>query len=163
MDYDKIEKAIDELDQTSKELKSFSNLFSDLSNLHRSVEKNNIFFNEVTAKINSISISIDKSLLDFKDFTKDIEKSLRDFKGLIVDIDSTLSSRLDRYKSDIQVDFRNECQKLQSKHDDLSHSVNGRFEKFGVFFANIKNFIFFNIFLSVVNILIMVYVFYKFF
>lgn len=110
MDVEKLDKTINELEKSSKQLKGFSDLFSELSSLHESVNQNNEYFKNASSKLDSVSDNINDSLNEFRD--------------KIEEMDGALVSRLDRHKSDIGVDIRNEGTQIQRAFE---NSINNNF------------------------------------
>lgn len=113
MDLDRLNKTVQELDQSSKTLKGYSDLFSELSTLHNSISANNDFFKLVSSKLENVSNSVDESLIDFQDTIKEL--------------DISLTSRLNKDKSDIQVELRNEGTQIQRAFE---NSLNSNFSKY---------------------------------
>jgi len=146
MDYGKLDKTINELEQSSKQLKGFSELFSELSSLHNSVKENNDFFKSASTKLENVSNSIDNSLKDFQ----------KTFKEL----DNSLVSRLDRHKSDIQVEIRNEGTQIQrgfenslnSNFNNLENKVNEKFREFEIKIKSNKTLIIISLISGLINI-----------
>lgn len=146
MDLEKLDKTIKELDKSSKQLKGFSELFSELSSLHNSIKKNNDFFKTATTKIENVSNSIDNSLTDFQ--------------KTFIELDSSLVSRLDRHKSDIQVVIRNEGTQIQrgfenslnSNFNSLENKVNEKFREFETKIKSNKTLIIISLISGLINI-----------
>lgn len=130
MDLEKLDKTINELDKSSQQLKGFSEIFAELSDLHTSVSKNNNFFKTASSKLEKVSNSIDSEL--------------KDFKATFKELDSSIVTRLDKHKSDIQVEIRNEGTQIQrgfenSLNSNFSNLENKINEKFGDFETKIKS------------------------
>ncbi len=151
MDLEKLDKTIKELDNSSKQLKGFAEIFAELSKLQSSVAKNNDYFNTASTKLENVSNSINASLKDFKTTFKEL--------------DNSIISRLDRHKSDIQVDIRNEGTQIQRGFENsLNSNFNNLENKLNVKFANFedkikgnKTLIIISMLIGLINIGLMIY------
>jgi len=155
MDLEKLDKTINELDKSSQQLKGFSEIFAELSDLHSSVSKNNDFFKTASVKLEKVSSSIDIQLKDFKTTFKEL--------------DSSIVTRLDRHKSDIQVDIRNEGTQIQrgfenslnNNFNNLENKINEKFRDFETKIKSNKTLIIISLISGLINIGLIAYLIMK--
>jgi len=151
MDLEKLDKTIKELDESSKQLKGFAELFAELAKLQNAVSKNNDFFKTASTKLENVSNSI--------------EISLKDFKTTFKELDSSLITRLDRHKSDLQVEIRNEGTQIQrgfenalnSNFNNLENKLNEKFRNFEDKIKSNKTLIIFSLISGIINLGLIVY------
>jgi hypothetical protein len=151
MDLDKLDKTIKELDQSSKQIKGFSEIFSELAKLQNAVSQNNDFFKSAASKLEKISAAL--------------EDELKAFKATFKELENTLMSRLDRHKSDIQVDIRNEGTQIQrgfensltSNFNRLENKVNEQFKTFEGQIKGNKTLIIICLISGIINIGMLIY------
>jgi len=184
MDLKKLDKTIKELDKSSRQLKDFSVIFAELSDLHSSVSKNNDFFTETLEILANIKFSLVKDLKIFKQTSKNINSSLetglegmsgsidselKHFKTKINDLDSSIVTRLDRHKSDIKVDIRNEGTQIQrgfenslnSNFNNLESKINDKFRDFETKIKSNKTLIIISLISGLINIGLIAYLIIK--
>jgi len=124
VDLGKLDKTIQELDASSKQLKGYTEIFNELSILQGAISENNEFFIKNSKNLESI--------------TRAINESINEFHKLIKELDASTVSRLERHKSDIQVEIRNEGTQIQrafenslnSNFNNLEHKLSERFKEF---------------------------------
>lgn len=121
MDLEKLDNAINELEQNSKQLKDFTTVYSEISTLQSNIFRNLELIEENNKNLNSVSIVIKKQteentkqLKVANDFLEQkIGEIYKDNKAFQKELDATLITRLDKHKSDIQVEIRNEGTQIQ--------------------------------------------------
>ena len=117
----KLEEAVNELETQSRVLKQFNRVYSDLSKLRTDIAaslvqmtKSNSNFSAIDGEIRANLVKFQKQLEKIeRDLLRKIQELHRDNKAFQRELDSSLSSRLERYKSDIQVEIRNEGVQIQ--------------------------------------------------
>ena len=116
MDSKKLDNTIEELEQSSKALKAFVDVYSELSELKKEFslilnkfEENNASFDQLKLKIKR---DIDTNTLLVKGIKENLEGGLitieKDLKSFQKDLENTTNSKLTKHKSDIEVTIRNE-------------------------------------------------------
>jgi phosphoglycerate-specific signal transduction histidine kinase len=96
---EKLNSTINELEKSSKDIKGYQQIYADLAQLKNDISGNNVFFVNTTKKLGKVSDAI--------------ESLLKDFKISFRELDSSLITRLEKHRSDIQVDIRNEGTQIQ--------------------------------------------------
>lgn len=120
-DLEKLDNAIKELEIQSNDLKEFNKVYSEIGKLKGDIlanldllKKNNDGFNSIATEIKS---SLEKSHEQLtrieSELLQKIQELYQDNKNFQKELDSSLVSRLDKHKSDIQVEIRNEGTQIQ--------------------------------------------------
>jgi type II secretory ATPase GspE/PulE/Tfp pilus assembly ATPase PilB-like protein len=125
MDLEKLDSAINELELNSKQLKNFTAVYSDISALQSNISRNMDLIEENNKTLNSISNFIKKQTEDNKkqlkianDFLdQKIGEIYKDSKAFQKELDATIITRLDKHKSDIQIEIRTEGTQIQRAID----------------------------------------------
>lgn len=121
MDLEKLDNVVNELEQNSKQLKDFTAVYSEISTLQSNINQNLELIEENNKNLNSVSDVIKKQteentkqLKVANDFLEQkIGEIYKDNKAFQKELDATLITRLDKHKSDIQVEIRNEGTQIQ--------------------------------------------------
>jgi protein subunit release factor A len=121
MDLEKLDSVVNELEQNSKQLKNFTDVYSEISTLQSNISRNLELIEENNKSLNSVSDVIKKQteentkqLKVANDFLEQkIGEIYKDNKAFQKELDATLITRLDKHKSDIQVEIRNEGTQIQ--------------------------------------------------
>ncbi|MCU0351094.1 MAG: hypothetical protein MUF43_09740 [Flavobacterium sp.] len=121
MDLEKLDSVVNELEQNSKQLKDFTAVYSEISKLQSNISRNLELIEENNKNLNSVSDVIKKQteentkqLKVANDFLEQkIGEIYKDNKAYQKELDATLITRLDKHKSDIQVEIRNEGTQIQ--------------------------------------------------
>lgn len=121
MDLEKLDNAINELEQNSKQLKDFTAVYSEISKLQLNISSNLQLIEENNKNLDFISDIIkkqaDENTKQLKIVNYFLEQKIgeiyKDNKTFQKEFDSTLITRLEKYKSDIQVEIRNEGTQIQ--------------------------------------------------
>lgn len=120
-DLTKLDKAIDELEVQSQNLKEFNKAYSeivgvksDISSSLKLMKDNNQGFESISSKIIE-QLENSKNQLEKidNDLMKKIQEIYQDNKNFQKELDSNLNSKLEKNKSDIQVEIRNEGRQTQ--------------------------------------------------
>jgi protein subunit release factor A len=106
-DLEKLDNAIKELEIQSNDLKEFNKVYSEIGKLKGDILANLDLLKKNNDGFNSIATEIKSSLEKSHEQLKRIESEL------LQKMDSSLVSRLDKHKSDIQVEIRNEGTQIQ--------------------------------------------------
>ncbi len=121
MDLEKLDSVVNELEHNSKQLKGFTDVYSEISTLQSNISRNLELIEENNKSLNSVSDVIKKKteenteqLKVANDFLEQkIGEIYKDNKSFQKELDATLITRLDKHKSDIQVEIRNEGTQIQ--------------------------------------------------
>lgn len=109
-DFKKLDSAIKELEKQSNDLKDFNAVYAEIGKLKQDLLDNLKFLRENNKGLTDISKEVEKRLDDSQ---KKIDELYRDNKAFQKELDSSIASRLDKHKSDIQVEIRNEGAQIQ--------------------------------------------------
>jgi predicted TIM-barrel fold metal-dependent hydrolase len=121
MDLEKLDSIVNELEHNSKQLKDFTAVYSEISKLQSNIGRNLELIEENNKSLNSVSVVIKKQteentkqLKVANDFLEQkIGEIYKDNKAFQKELDATLITRLDKHKSNIQVEIRNEGTQIQ--------------------------------------------------
>ncbi|OWW24636.1 hypothetical protein B4Q04_15065 [Zobellia sp. OII3] len=121
MDLEKLDNVVNELEHNSKQLKGFTAVYSEISTLQSNISRNLELIEENNKSLNSVSDVIKKKteenteqLKVANDFLEQkIGEIYKDNKSFQKELDATLITRLDKHKSDIQIEIRNEGTQIQ--------------------------------------------------
>ena len=121
MDLEKLDNVVNELEQNSKQLKGFTAVYLEINTLQTNISRNLELIEENNRNLNSVSGVIKKQteentkqLKVANDFLEQkIVEIYQDNKSFQKDLDSSLITRLDKNKSDIQIEIRNEGTQIQ--------------------------------------------------
>lgn len=121
MDSEKLDNIVTELEDNAKRLKGFTEIYTEIEKLQSSISKNLELIQHNNKNLEEISIVIKnntkknveqlskiKSYLEAK-----IEEIYKDNKSFQKELDASLITRLDKHKSDIQIEIRNEGTQIQ--------------------------------------------------
>ncbi|MDB0616150.1 hypothetical protein PL372_11455 [Tenacibaculum dicentrarchi] len=144
MDLEKLDSIVNELEQNSESLKGFTQVYSEISSLQSNISRNLKLIEENNKNLNSVSDVIKKETKENSNqlklvnntIDKNIENIYKDNKAFQRELDATLITRLDKHKSDIQVDIRNEGIQIQrafettlnSNFNSMESKIKERFE-----------------------------------
>lgn len=151
MDLEKLDKTINELDLSSKQLKGYAEIFNELTKLQISISENNESFKNNSRNLETINTAINESISEFH--------------KLVKELDSSMVSRLERHKSDIQVEIRNEGTQIQRAFENslnngfnnLEHKIIERFKEFEKLVKSNKSVALFAIAIGILNTALLVY------
>lgn len=121
MDLEKLDNVVNELEHNSKQLKDFTAIYSEISSLQSNISRNLELIEENNKSLDSVSDVIklkteenSKQLKVINDFLEQrIGELYKDNKAYQKELDATLITRLDKHKSDIQIEIRNEGTQIQ--------------------------------------------------
>ena len=121
MDLEKLDSVVNELEHNSKQLKSFTDVYSEISTLQSNISRNLELIEENNKNLNSVSAVIKKQTEEntkqLKVANEFLEQKIgeiyKDNKAFQKELDATLITRLDKHKSDIQIEIRNEGTQIQ--------------------------------------------------
>ncbi|MFD1015030.1 hypothetical protein [Winogradskyella rapida] len=144
MDLEKLDNVVNDLEHNSKQLKDFTAVYSEISSLQTNISRNLELIEENNKSLNSVSDVIKKKteenteqLKVTNDFLEQkIGEIYKDNKSFQKELDATLITRLDKHKSDIQVEIRNEGTQIQrafettlnSNFNTMESKIKERFE-----------------------------------
>lgn len=115
-DLEKLDKVITELEVQSRDLKEFNIVYLEIGKLKQDIEDNLNILKDNNEHLTSVSDELESKLTKSKEqieklenvLVKKIQELYQDNKNFQKELDSSLFSRLDKHRSDIQVDLRNE-------------------------------------------------------
>lgn len=115
-DLEKLDNAIKELELQSNDLKDFNKVYSEIgilkdgiSNSLSLLKENNDGFSTISTEVKSRLEETKKQVESLEsELLKKIQELYQDNKNFQKELDATLITRLDKHKSDIQVEVRNE-------------------------------------------------------
>lgn len=120
-DLTKLVNTINELEEESSNLKEFNKVYGeigklkqDFANSLRLLKENNDGLGIVSEKIQSRLVKSEKQIEKLEsELLKKIQELYQDNKNFQKELDASLITRLDKHKSDIQVEIRNEGTQIQ--------------------------------------------------
>ena len=135
-DLETLHNAIKELETQSNDLKEFNKIYSEIGKLKNDISESLKYLKENNDGFSSISNDIQTWLESSKkqleilenDLQKRIQEIYQDNKSFQKELDSTLLTRLDKHKSDIQIEIRNEGTQIQRAFETTLNSNFNSFE-----------------------------------
>lgn len=120
-DLEKLDNVIKELEIQSNDLKEFNKVYSEIGKLKVDIlanlnllKENNDGFNSIATEIRSSLEKSHEQLTKIElELLQKVQELYQDNKNFQKELDSSLVSRLDKHKSDIQVEIRNEGTQIQ--------------------------------------------------
>jgi flagellar biosynthesis/type III secretory pathway protein FliH len=120
-DLEKLDNAIKELEIQSNDLKDFNKVYSEIGKLKDGISNNLSLLKENNDGFSTISTEVKSRLEESKkqieslesELLKKIQELYQDNKNFQKELDASLITRLDKHKSDIQVEVRNEGTQIQ--------------------------------------------------
>lgn len=120
-DLEKLDNAIKELEIQSNDLKDFNKVYSEIGKLKEGISNSLSLLKENNDGFSTISNEVKSSLEESKkqveslesELLKKIQELYQDNKNFQKELDASLITRLDKHKSDIQVEVRNEGTQIQ--------------------------------------------------
>lgn len=141
VDLEKLDKAINELEKQSNDLKDFNAVYSEILSLKDDIKDNLDELKKFNTGLQEISKDIDGKLIEVN---KKVDELYSDNRSFQKELDSSLSSRLEKHKSDIQVEIRNAGDRIQkgielALNTSLKNFENTYLERFNVMGKKIKS------------------------
>ena len=120
-DLEKLDNAIKELEIQSNDLKDFNKVYSEIGKLKDGISNSLSLLKENNDGFSTISTEVKSRLEESKEQVESLESELlkkiqelyQDNKNFQKELDASLITRLDKHKSDIQVEVRNEGTQIQ--------------------------------------------------
>ena len=120
-DLEKVDNAIKELEIQSNDLKDFNKVYSEIGKLKDGISNSLTILKDNNDGFSSISNEVKLRLEESKkqietlehELVKKIQELYQDNKNFQKELDASLITRLDKHKSDIQVEVRNEGTQIQ--------------------------------------------------
>jgi DNA repair exonuclease SbcCD ATPase subunit len=120
-DLKKLDNVINELEIQSNDLKDFNKVYSEIGKLKDEISNSLSILKENNDSFSKISTEVRSRLEESKKQVKSLESELlkkihelyQDNKNFQKELDASLITRLDKHKSDIHVDIRNEGTQIQ--------------------------------------------------
>jgi hypothetical protein len=143
-DLDKLDSAIMELEEQANNLREFNTIYLEVRRLKQDINNQFGLMKECGVELDSISKEIkarlghsEKQLDRIEDVLfKKILEIYNDSKSFQKELDSSIASRLEKHRSDIQVEVRNEAIQIQRSFENvLRSSFNAMESKMGAHFA----------------------------
>ena len=121
MDLDKLDNVMNELEQNSEKLKNFTAIYSEINTLQSTISTNTQQIEKSIKTLNTLNDAITKQgkennkqlTVAIELLEKKIEELYKENKTFQRELDLSLTTRLDKHKSDIQLDIRNEGNQIQ--------------------------------------------------
>lgn len=145
MDLQKLDNVVNELEQNSKQLKDFTAIYSEIATLHSNISRNLDLIEENNKSLNSVSTVIKEKTEENTEqlrvandlIEQKIGEIYKDNKAFQKELDATLITRLDKHKSDIQIEIRNEGTQIQrafettlnTNFNSMESKIKERFDK----------------------------------
>ncbi len=145
MDLEKLDNAINELHNQSSNLVEFNKVYSEIGKLKKDISDNLISLEHNNSNLSSIIQEIKKHLDEsFKQLEKlesvlntRIKEIYEDNKKFQKELDSSIFSRLEKHKSDIQLEIRDEGKQIQrvfestltSSFNSMTSKIDKRFQE----------------------------------
>ncbi len=118
-DLEKLDNAIKELEKQSNDLKDFNAVYAEIAKLKQDILENLKLLKENNEGLTHISKEVEKRLDESQ---KKIDEIYKDNKVFQKELDASIASRLDKNKSDIQVEIRNEGTQIQRSFETTLNS-----------------------------------------
>lgn len=120
-DLERLDNAIKELEIQSNDLKDFNKVYSEIGKLKDGISNSLTILKDNNDGFSSISNEVKLRLEESKkqietlehELVKKIQELYQDNKNFQKELDASLITRLDKHKSDIQVEVRNEGTQIQ--------------------------------------------------
>ena len=120
-DLEKLDNTIKELEKQSNDLKNFNEVYSEIGKLKNGIsnslsllKENNDGFNKISTEVKSRLEKTKKQVESLEnELFKKIQEFYQDNKKFHKELDESLITRLNKHKSDIKVDLRNEGTQIQ--------------------------------------------------
>ena len=142
---EKLDKAVEQLEQQSRDLGEFlrvyelvTSLKSDIESSREKINQNYNSFNELSEKIQKVLVEHSESLSDLeKKLLEKVRELYDDNKKYQKELDGTIATKLEKNKSDIEVTVRNEGSQIQrsfetslkSNFNEMKQVLNDKFEE----------------------------------
>jgi hypothetical protein len=142
-DLKKLDNVVKELEEQSNELKEFNKIFSEIGRIKQDISKNIDLQKENNNNFRFLSGDIQKRLENSQnqfenlkvEFLGKIQELYQDNKSFQKELDASIVTRLDKHKSDIQLEIRNEGAQMQrsfenaliSNFNSLEAKINEKF------------------------------------
>lgn len=118
-DLKKLNDAITELEKQSGELRDFNTVYSEITKLKTELEEGLELLKKNNEELSNTSLKVSGELDKFQ---KCLEDSHNESKAFHKELDTSLVSRLDKHKSDIQVEVRNEADRSNKTFESILYS-----------------------------------------
>lgn len=143
MDAVRLNNTITEIENEAKKLKSTVEIYTEFKKTLEEVSAGIEMYENVESDINKVKVDIEESLKRQFDFLDNLDKRVGDIKSgigeqlellrqenknLYKDLEDSMSSKLEKHKSDIQVDIRNEGIQIERG---FKNSLDEKFISFG--------------------------------
>ena len=133
-DLEKLNNAIKELEKQSSDLKDFNIVYSEIAKLKKDILENLKLLQENNKGLSKISKEVEQHLDEYQ---KKIDEIYKDNKTFQKELDNSIASRLEKYKSDVQIEIRNEGTQIQrsfettlkSDFNQMEDKLKSEFEK----------------------------------
>ena len=124
-DLEKLDNAISELEKHSNSLKDLSSVYAEIDKLLQNVAYNLKLLEENNHGLSETSKEVEKFLAELQ---KRIDEIVRDNKSFQKEMDDSITSRLEKHRSDIQVEIRNEGTQIQRAFETTLNSIFNQME-----------------------------------
>ena len=125
----KLEKAVDELESHSRELGEINKVLSEIGSLKDGLEKNLNMLEENNKGFEAVTDNLRSSIAEsLTQLTSKVDELYDNNKKFYKEVDSLLHSLLEKHKSDIQVEIRNEGKEVKSEIRQGQSATEKRFD-----------------------------------
>jgi uncharacterized membrane protein YraQ (UPF0718 family) len=120
-DLEKLDRTIQELELQSNELKEFNKIYAEIGKLKQDISDNLSLLKENNDGFKALSNEIESRLQKAEEqaeklenvLSKKVQELYQDNKNFQKELDNNLTTRLEKHKSDIQLEVRNEGTQIQ--------------------------------------------------
>jgi hypothetical protein len=119
-DLEKLDNAINELEKHSNDLKEFNIVYAEITKLQKEISENLNLLKASNQDLSKISKDV---LANLNDFQKKIDELYKDNKSFQKELDGSIATRLEKHKSDVQIDIRNEGKDIRNSLGMLSKNI----------------------------------------
>jgi hypothetical protein len=116
---EKLDNAVIELEKQAIQLKDFNKVYTAMASLRESIESGAKDLSLGTAELSTLKKEIQSTL---ESFSTKVDEIYSDQKRFYKELDDSITSRLDRQKSELQLEIRNEISQLQKVIDNSLES-----------------------------------------
>lgn len=124
-DLEKLDNAINELEKQSNSLRDFSSVYAEIAKLKQDIADNLKLLEENNHGLSEVSKETEKYLAELQ---RKIEEIFKDNKSFQKELDGSITSRLEKHRSDIQVEIRDQGTQAQRAFETTLNSIFNQME-----------------------------------
>lgn len=145
MDLEKLDNVINELNNQSNNLVEFNKVYAEIGKLKKDISDNILLLKQNNSALEGVVKEIKKQITDSNKQINNLESILKtkikeiydDNKYFQKELDSSIFSRLEKHKSDLQIELREEGKQIQrvfestltSSFNSMTSNINERFQE----------------------------------